>query len=50
MELEKTEDMDDQSRDREKFASSSVPPGWIREVKQRKAGKTAGKLDVYIIR
>ncbi|XP_068996926.1 methyl-CpG-binding domain protein 4 [Embiotoca jacksoni] len=28
--------------------TSSLPPGWIREVRQRKAGKTAGKLDVYI--
>ncbi|XP_072223464.1 methyl-CpG-binding domain protein 4 [Leuresthes tenuis] len=48
MELQKTEDADDQS-DREKCASSSMPPGWIREVRQRKAGKTAGKLDVYMI-
>uniref|UniRef100_A0A3Q3XCA8 MBD domain-containing protein n=1 Tax=Mola mola TaxID=94237 RepID=A0A3Q3XCA8_MOLML len=29
--------------------TSTMPPGWIREVKQRKAGKTAGKLDIYII-
>lgn len=30
--------------------TSSLPPGWIREVRQRKTGKTAGQLDVYIIR
>lgn len=30
--------------------TSRMPPGWIREVRQRKAGKTAGKLDVYITR
>ena len=30
--------------------TSTMPPGWIREVRQRKTGKTAGKLDVYIIR
>ncbi|KAM9855537.1 methyl-CpG-binding domain protein 4 isoform 2-T2 [Aulostomus maculatus] len=27
---------------------SNIPLGWSREVRQRKAGKTAGKLDVYI--
>ncbi|XP_036389136.1 methyl-CpG-binding domain protein 4 [Megalops cyprinoides] len=26
-----------------------IPPGWVKVVKQRKTGKTAGKLDVYII-
>lgn len=30
--------------------TSTMPPGWIREVRERKTGKTAGKLDVYIIR
>lgn len=29
--------------------SSAMPDGWIREVRQRKSGKTAGKLDVYIL-
>ncbi|KAK7884868.1 hypothetical protein WMY93_027991 [Mugilogobius chulae] len=28
---------------------SSLPPGWTREVRQRKTGKTAGKLDVCFI-
>ncbi|RVE70659.1 hypothetical protein OJAV_G00067390 [Oryzias javanicus] len=32
----------------EPCCSSSMPPGWMRVVKQRKTGKTAGKLDVYI--
>ncbi|XP_054464765.1 methyl-CpG-binding domain protein 4 [Anoplopoma fimbria] len=27
---------------------STLPLGWIREVRQRKAGKTAGKMDIYI--
>ncbi|XP_017265235.1 methyl-CpG-binding domain protein 4 [Kryptolebias marmoratus] len=27
---------------------TSMPHGWMREVRQRKAGKTAGRLDVYI--
>ncbi|KAJ0036645.1 hypothetical protein NQD34_005322 [Periophthalmus magnuspinnatus] len=29
--------------------ASSLPPGWSREVRQRKTGKTAGKMDVYFI-
>ncbi|XP_068453199.1 methyl-CpG-binding domain protein 4 [Clinocottus analis] len=28
--------------------TSTLPRGWIREVRQRKAGKTAGKMDIYI--
>ncbi|XP_056278123.1 uncharacterized protein mbd4 isoform X3 [Pseudoliparis swirei] len=28
--------------------TSTLPHGWIREVRQRKAGKTAGKMDIYI--
>ncbi|XP_061701567.1 methyl-CpG-binding domain protein 4 [Syngnathoides biaculeatus] len=27
---------------------AKMPPGWTREVRQRRAGKTVGKLDVYI--
>lgn len=39
------------SKDVNCFCNTSIlPPGWIREVRQRKTGKTAGKLDVYIIR
>ncbi|XP_053480580.1 methyl-CpG-binding domain protein 4 isoform X1 [Ictalurus furcatus] len=28
---------------------TSLPPGWTRETRQRKQGKTAGKMDTYIV-
>lgn len=46
-----TEDINKQSRNEDGVCHiSTMPPGWVREVRQRKAGKTAGKLDVYITR
>ncbi|XP_068605102.1 methyl-CpG-binding domain protein 4 [Brachionichthys hirsutus] len=49
--LELSEDASDQSRKDEDDSchASLMPPGWIREVRQRKRGKTAGKMDIYII-
>ncbi|XP_060912890.1 methyl-CpG-binding domain protein 4 [Labrus mixtus] len=39
----------DRCKDRADSPSTlTMPPGWIREVRQRKGGKTVGKLDVYI--
>lgn len=33
----------------EKYGPETLPPGWQKLVKTRKAGKTAGKIDVYFI-
>uniref|UniRef100_A0A3B5B2C6 MBD domain-containing protein n=1 Tax=Stegastes partitus TaxID=144197 RepID=A0A3B5B2C6_9TELE len=50
MELETRRDVNNQSHKDEpdSWHTSAMPPGWMKEVRQRKAGKTAGKLDVYI--
>lgn len=45
--METSADVNNKSQKRD---SSSIPSGWSKVVRQRKAGKTAGKLDVYIIR
>ncbi|XP_024230837.1 methyl-CpG-binding domain protein 4 [Oncorhynchus tshawytscha] len=34
--------------DEESCPPSSMPPGWVRVVRRRKSGKTAGKMDIYI--
>ncbi|XP_055748974.1 methyl-CpG-binding domain protein 4-like isoform X2 [Salvelinus fontinalis] len=34
--------------DEESCQPSGMPLGWVRVVRQRKSGKTAGKLDIYI--
>ncbi|KAJ8016164.1 hypothetical protein DPEC_G00004350 [Dallia pectoralis] len=34
--------------DKESCQPSRIPLGWLREERQRKSGKTAGKIDIYI--
>lgn len=49
--FETSEDINNQSHNEDGACHiSTMPPGWVREVRQRKTGKTAGKLDVYITR
>nr|XP_043893329.1 methyl-CpG-binding domain protein 4 [Solea senegalensis] len=51
IQLETSGDRNNQSKeDKEDLCqiSTTMPTGWIREVRQRRGGKTAGKLDVYI--
>ncbi|KAI4894071.1 hypothetical protein NFI96_009900 [Prochilodus magdalenae] len=33
----------------DRMATEGLPPGWTRETKQRKQGKTAGRTDTYIV-
>ncbi|XP_047448901.1 methyl-CpG-binding domain protein 4 isoform X2 [Mugil cephalus] len=50
VQLETSGDVNNQSHkdEHELCQTPAMPHGWTREVRQRKAGKTAGKLDVYI--
>ncbi|XP_061838241.1 methyl-CpG-binding domain protein 4 [Nerophis lumbriciformis] len=35
--------------DKSESCHGKMPPGWTRDVRQRQTGKTAGKLDVYVM-